>query len=247
MVIVMYEKIFGNYPQVKVINYILINPKREYTKKQIAVGAKISRVTLDSFITDLIKLDILEKEKSKYRLNLNSKIVKILVDAQVNIAELIMKDQLKKSEIIYGEALNDDEFEEFMNSLDYEVDIDEEIDKLENNEHITITREEYENLKNKQKSINSSDNLCEKSEIIYGEALNDDEFEEFMNSLDYEVDIDEEIDKLENNEHITITREEYENLKNKQKSINSSDNLCADFIINGCYPVKSNKRMINYG
>jgi hypothetical protein len=181
MVIVMYEKIFGNYPQVKVINYILINPKREYTKKQIAVGAKISRVTLDSFITDLIKLDILEKEKSKYRLNLNSKIVKILVDAQVNIAELIMKDQLKKSEIIYGEALNDDEFEEFMNSLDYEVDIDEEIDKLENNEHITITREEYENL------------------------------------------------------------------KNKQKSINSSDNLCADFIINGCYPVKSNKRMINYG
>ncbi|MDO5826247.1 MAG: hypothetical protein Q4Q22_07690 [Methanosphaera sp.] len=172
----MYEKIFGNYPQVKVINYILINPKRDYTKKQIAVGAKISRVTLDSFITDLIKLNIIEKENSKYRLNLNSRIVKILIDAQVNIAELIMKNQIEKSEIILGEALSDEEFEEFMNS-----------------------------------------------------------------------DIDEEIDKLENNEHISITREEYETLKNKQQSINSSENLCTDFIINGCYPVKSNKRMINYG
>lgn len=179
--IVMYEKIFGNYPQVKVINYILINPKRYYTKKQIAVGAKISRVTLDSFINDLIKLNILEKGNSKYKLNLNSKIVKILIDAQVNIAELIMTNQI------------------------------------------------------------------EKSEIVYGEALNDEEFEEFMNSIEDDVDIDEELDKLENNEHITITREEYEILKNKQQSINSSQNLCTDFIINGCYPVKSNKRMINYG
>lgn len=177
----MYEKIFGNYPQVKVINYILINPKRYYTKKQIAVGAKISRVTLDSFITDLIKLDILEKENSKYKLNLNSKIVKILIDAQVNIAELIMTNQI------------------------------------------------------------------EKSEIVYGEALNDDEFEEFMNSIEYDVNLEDELDKLENNEHITITKEEYEILKNKQQSINSSQNLCTDFIINGCYPVKSNKRMINYG
>lgn len=177
----MYEKIFGNYPQVKVINYILINPKRYYTKKQIAVGAKISRVTLDSFINDLIKLNILEKGNSKYKLNLNSKIVKILIDAQVNIAELIMTNQI------------------------------------------------------------------EKSEIVYGEALNDEEFEEFMNSIEDDVDIDEELDKLENNEHITITREEYEILKNKQQSINSSQNLCTDFIINGCYPVKSNKRMINYG
>ena len=58
----MYEKIFGNYPQVKVINYLLINPKRDYTKKQIAVGAKISRVTLDSFINNLISLNILKKE-----------------------------------------------------------------------------------------------------------------------------------------------------------------------------------------
>ena len=177
----MYEKIFGNYPQVKVINYLLINPKRDYTKKQIAVGAKISRVTLDSFIKDLISLNIIQKEKSKYNLNLNSKIVKILIDAQVDIAELIMNNQI------------------------------------------------------------------EKSEVVYGEALNDDEFEEFMNSIDYEVDLDEELDNLENNEHITITKEEYELLKNRQESINASQNLCTDFIINGYYPVKSNKRMINYG
>lgn len=156
----MYEKIFGNYPQVKVINYILINPKREYTKKQIAVGANISRVTLDSFINDLINLNILHKENSKFKLNLNSKIVKILIDAQIDIAELIMQDQIEKSSIVFGEALTDEEFEEFITSMDDEVDLNEQLDKLENNEHITITKEEYELLKNRQKTINASQEIC---------------------------------------------------------------------------------------
>ena len=32
----MYERIFGKYPQVKVLNYVLINPERSYSKKEIA-------------------------------------------------------------------------------------------------------------------------------------------------------------------------------------------------------------------
>ena len=55
----MYERIFGKYPQVKVLNYVLINPEKSYSKKEIAVGANISRVTLDSFINDLEELNIL--------------------------------------------------------------------------------------------------------------------------------------------------------------------------------------------
>jgi len=62
----MYERIFGKYPQVKVLNYVLVNPKRSYSKKEIAVGANISRVTLDSFITDLEDMGILLKDGLSY-------------------------------------------------------------------------------------------------------------------------------------------------------------------------------------
>ena len=148
----MYEQIFGNYPKVKVINYILINPEREYTKKEIAVGANIS------FVNDLEELNILTKDKSKYKLNLKSKVVKTLIDTQVKIAELVMLENLEQSDIIMAKEVSDDEFEEFMDALDYEVDLDEELEKIEHNEHITITKKEYELLKSKQDLINASQN-----------------------------------------------------------------------------------------
>ena len=154
----MYEQIFGNYPKIKVINYILINPEREYTKKEIAVGANISRVTLDSFVNDLEELNILIKNKSKYKLNLKSKVVKTLIDTQVKIAELVMLENLEQSDIIMAKEVSDDEFEEFMDALDYEVDLDEELEKIEHNEHITITKKEYELLKSQQDLINASQN-----------------------------------------------------------------------------------------
>ena len=68
--ILMYELIFGKYPQVKVINYVLTNPERSYSKKEIAIGANISRVTLDSFISQLVDLNILNKEGLTYTVNI---------------------------------------------------------------------------------------------------------------------------------------------------------------------------------
>lgn len=154
----MYEEIFGNYPKVKVINYILVNPEREYTKKQIAVGAQISRVTLDSFIKDLEELNILIKQDSYYKLNLKSKVVKTLIDTQVKIAEIIMEENLEKNDIITAKKLSDEELEEFLDALDYEVDLDKELEKIEHNENVTITKKEYELLKSKQELVNASQN-----------------------------------------------------------------------------------------
>lgn len=156
----MYEKIFGNYPQVKVINYLLINPKRTYTKKQIAIGAKISRVTLDSLINNLEDLNILNKENLTYKLNLKSKLVKLLVDTQIEIAELVMNNELNESNFILGEIVTDEEFDEFIDSFDYEFNEDTELEKIERNDHITITRREYELLKSKQKMIYASQDIC---------------------------------------------------------------------------------------
>ncbi|MDD6285173.1 hypothetical protein [Candidatus Methanosphaera massiliense] len=134
----MYDKIFGKYPQVKVINYILINPKREYTKKEIAYGAKISRVTLDSFIDNLEDLKILIKDKTTYKVNLESRLVKTLINTQITLAEIMMNDYLEQTKEQKGRELTDEELDNFMDSIDYEVDIDDELERIEENKNIII-------------------------------------------------------------------------------------------------------------
>ena len=49
----MLDEILGDYPQIKVIDYLLMNPFAELSKLQIAVGAEVSRITLNKFIDDL--------------------------------------------------------------------------------------------------------------------------------------------------------------------------------------------------
>lgn len=165
----MYELIFGKYPQVKVINYVLTNPERTYSKKEMAVGANISRVTLDSFITELVNLGILVKEGLSYNVNINSKIVKTLIKTQIMLADIIMNDELEKSEEILDEALTDDEFEKFMDTFDYEVDLDSEIEKIERGE-ISVTKEEYVDIVNKGTKIISSNTFD--SDIILTQYIN---------------------------------------------------------------------------
>lgn len=153
----MYERIFGKYPQVKVLNYVLINPERSYSKKEIAVGANISRVTLDSFISDLEDLDILLKDGLTYYVNINSKVVKALIKTQITLAELVMDDEINNSEEIIGEALTDEELDKFLDSFDIEIDIDNELEKIEKGE-LSITNPENLNLNNNAVML-SSDNL----------------------------------------------------------------------------------------
>lgn len=72
----MLEEILGNYPQIKVIDYLLMNPFAELSKLQIAVGSEISRITLNNFIDDLVMKElIIKNNNSKYILNLKSPIV----------------------------------------------------------------------------------------------------------------------------------------------------------------------------
>ncbi|MGL6297761.1 MAG: hypothetical protein ACRC1M_01200 [Methanobacteriaceae archaeon] len=96
----MLNEIFGKYPQVKVIDYLLAHPFNSYTKQQIAVGSEISRITLNKFIDDLITLNILTKEEgNKYSLNSKSDIVKMLDDIQHKLAI----DELKKQSQTFNE------------------------------------------------------------------------------------------------------------------------------------------------
>ncbi|RAP50248.1 MAG: hypothetical protein BZ136_01800 [Methanosphaera sp. rholeuAM74] len=108
----MLNEIFGDYPQIKVIDYLLTNPFAELSKLQLAVGSDISRITLNKFIDDLIsKQLIIQTSNSKYKLNLKSPII---------IKLNMFLDELNK--IAITEALTYDE--------DYDELTDEELDKL---------------------------------------------------------------------------------------------------------------------
>ncbi len=175
----MYEQIFGKYPQVKVINYVLINPERSYSKKEMAVGANISRVTLDSFISELEDMGILIKEGLSYYVNINSKIVKTLIKTQITLAELAMNEELSKTGEAIGEALSDEEFEKFLDTFDYEVDIDSEIEKIEHSDGVSITKQEFSDLLENKAKIISSNNL--NTEMILTQYINLDYDKRSMN------------------------------------------------------------------
>ncbi|WP_305514177.1 MULTISPECIES: hypothetical protein [unclassified Methanobrevibacter] len=124
----MLDEILGDYPQIKVIDYLLMNPFAELSKLQIAVGAKISRITLNKFIDDLIDKQLVISTNSKYRLNLQSPIV-------VNLNMLL--DELNKTAI-----------EEAMNYADEPYDdlSDEELDEIfdENSPDVDLIQLEKE-------------------------------------------------------------------------------------------------------
>lgn len=152
----MYERIFGKYPQVKVLNYVLVNPQRSYSKKEIAVGANISRVTLDSFITDLEDMGILLKDGLTYYVNLDSKVVKALIKTQITLAEIVMEDEIQNPENLLGEALTDDELEKFLDSFSYEMDMDAELEKIERGE-LSMTQDNPDTSNNNTTIISSED------------------------------------------------------------------------------------------
>ena len=134
----MLVEIFGNYPQIKVLDYFLMNPFGKYTKQQIAVGSEISRITLNNFIEEIIDKNILIKDNnSRFFLNLDSPIVKILN----TIIDELNKIEIKKQ----------------MENLDEPFDVlsDEELDKVfdENAPNVDLDKLEHEIYLNEKSTL----------------------------------------------------------------------------------------------
>lgn len=120
----MLVEIFGNYPQIKVLDYLLMNPFGKYTKQQIAVGSEISRITLNNFIGEIIEKDILIKDNdSRFYLNLHSPIVKILNRSLDEFNKIEMERQMKNSDEPY-DVLSDDELDIIFDENAPDVDLD---------------------------------------------------------------------------------------------------------------------------
>ncbi|WP_298535273.1 hypothetical protein [uncultured Methanobrevibacter sp.] len=135
----MLEEIFGDYPKIKVLDYLLMNPFGTYTKQQIAVGAEISRITLNNFIEEIIERNILIKDSnSRLSLNLDSPIVKILNRIIDDLNKIKIDEEMENHDESY-DILDDDELDVVFDENASDVDLDQ----LE--QEITFT--EYESLK----------------------------------------------------------------------------------------------------
>lgn len=142
----MFEELFGNCPQSKVLDFLFSAPVDEYTKQQIAVGSGISRVTLDKFINKFIENEIILYQNSRYILNTKSEFIRKLFIAQEEFIKFHFNKQLEEG-IEESEEVSDEEFEEFLDTIPDELDFDELEREIEVNEEILVNKKEYENLK----------------------------------------------------------------------------------------------------
>lgn len=119
----MLDEILGDYPQIKVIDYLLMNPFAELSKLQIAVGAEISRITLNKFIDDLTDKQLIIKNiNSKYHLNLQSPIVINLNRLLDDLNRQAIEEAMNHSDESY-DVLSDDEFDEIFDENSPDIDL----------------------------------------------------------------------------------------------------------------------------
>lgn len=119
----MLDEILGDYPQIKVIDYLLMNPFAELSKLQIAVGAEISRITLNKFIDDLTdKQVVIKNNNSKYHLNLQSPIVVNLNMLLDELNKIAIEEAMNHADESY-DIISDEEFDEIFDENSPDVDL----------------------------------------------------------------------------------------------------------------------------
>ena len=135
---IMLKDIFGNHPQVKVIDYMLACPFHELTKQQLAVGSEISRSTLDKFIEDFLEYELLCKKGSKYVLNSKSEFVRDFYSISNKLVkiEIERQEQLPEEEF---EIYSDEELDEILSEVPDEVNLDELEFEIESKEFYTFS------------------------------------------------------------------------------------------------------------
>lgn len=112
----MLTQIFGECPQVKLIDFLVAHPWSEFSKTELADGAQIARPTVYKLLSKLLEEKLLIKTKKVgniqlYQTNRESQVIKYISSLQGLLADLEVKKQEKivqePSERITEEELNE--------------------------------------------------------------------------------------------------------------------------------------------
>lgn len=95
----MLTKIFGDYPQVRVIDLLISHPWSEYSKSDIAEYSNISRPTLYRFFEALLKYELIKPTRKfgntqLYQVNMESQTVKAINQFQMHLSKMEFSYQL---------------------------------------------------------------------------------------------------------------------------------------------------------
>lgn len=93
----MFVKVFGNYPQVKVLDFLIENDIFDYSKTQIAELSDVSFNTLETFWSKLIETGIVKASRrvgnsQMYQLNKDNPAVKKMLEIDKNLMLLSMAE-----------------------------------------------------------------------------------------------------------------------------------------------------------
>ena len=99
-----FRLVFGDSPIVKVIDFFLDNREFDYSLTDIAKNADIGWSTLHGFWKDIVKLEIVTKTRrigraELYKLNMDSTLVKKLIDLDINISKKLMHEEIEKQKV----------------------------------------------------------------------------------------------------------------------------------------------------
>ena len=96
--------VFGNSPLVKVIDFFLENREFDYSLTDIAKNADIGWSTLHGFWNNVVMLGIVKKTRKigraeLYMLNLDSPLVKKLIELDMDISKKMANKEIHKQKL----------------------------------------------------------------------------------------------------------------------------------------------------
>lgn len=99
-----FRLVFGDSPIVKVINFFIDNREFDYSLTDIAKNSDIGWSTLHGFWKELVTLGIVTRTRrigraELYKLNMNSPLVKKLIDLDMDISKKMMQEELNRQKL----------------------------------------------------------------------------------------------------------------------------------------------------
>lgn len=93
--------VFGESPVAKAIDFLIDNQEFDYSLTDIEKGAEIGWTTLHQFWSKLVKFGIVKKTRKigrteLYKINLESPVVKKLIEIDIIISKSMIEKQMEK-------------------------------------------------------------------------------------------------------------------------------------------------------
>jgi len=94
-------KALGNSPKIRILDYLLDFKMNDFTKKEIVEALGMSKLTLYKYFEDLVDLGLVTPSRkigraTLYKINLESPMVKALVENEMEFSRQIAEREIEK-------------------------------------------------------------------------------------------------------------------------------------------------------